>query len=660
MQLIYLYFTYDKYNKKVFSDDIEMNFDSHLRFKIEGDRLVQDKSVGELPTGFFSISFECKSSPIIDGVSVVAGGNGSGKTSVAEVLRDIMESTSQLTKFERFVVVYRKHGDAICYCKSHNIDLQLPSSVKQCQDGFGSDYWASQWSGDFVYITPHFNLDRVLMLGDSNKFSIGQCECVDLSPLALAVSCVNRTSNPKPQSYREYKSWNHLGAYLKEQTKWMFEFADAERKLPADRRLLQERDGERRNGLPGLRFNPHGVTIAIDAVVDRMVMVGDISAGVKKILKKINTPDSTFCTNAFYAYAGLYLVDNRLNPTQSPRVPKEKRNGGRAKQMKEAWVKHWQYRKALLEFCLKNEQLCDSKIFEFFAWAKKYDCVQQEITGAEKCFKQILKVASLAAHDESVKFLNLHVVQSGSVQLTLTDQGSPDYLKEILLLVDLHFRAKSILDFLSFSPYPRMSAGEQSFFCTWGRLYNYYVGAVGSDGHDFATGEKGGSRPADHDALVYFDEAETTMHPDWQRQLVRFTIWFFETFAPWVHPHIIFATHSPMLLSDVPIGNVVLLAMREDGKSFVGNSLKRENTFAANVFDLYRESFFLKDGFSGIFAQEKLDTLLRKIKRIVVEEKTERIAFDEWALADLVGDPNVRKYFESIKPLVEKVQGKVL
>ena len=159
---------------------------------------------------------------------------------------------------------------------------------------------------------------------------------------------------------------------------------------------------------------------------------------------------------------------------------------------------------------------------------------------------------------------------------------------------------------------------------------------------------------------MYFDEAETTMHPDWQRQLVRFTIWFFETFVPWVHPHIIFATHSPMLLSDVPIGNVVLLAMREDGKSFVANSLKRENTFAANVFDLYRESFFLKDGFSGTFAQEKLDSLLRKIKRIVVEEKAERITLDEWALADLVGDPNVRKYFESIKPLVEKVQGEVL
>ena len=94
--------------------------------------------------------------------------------------------------------------------------------------------------------------------------------------------------------------------------------------------------------------------------------------------------------------------------------------------------------------------------------------------------------------------------------------------------------------------------------------------------------------------------------------------------------------------------------------SFVENSLKRENTFAANVFDLYRESFFLKDGFSGTFAQEKLDALLRKIKRIVVEEKAERITLDELALVDLVGDPNVRKYFESIKPLVDKVQGRIL
>ena len=38
----------------------------------------------------------------------------------------------------------------------------------------------------------------------------------------------------------------------------------------------------------------------------------------------------------------------------------------------------------------------------------------------------------------------------------------------------------------------------------------------------------------------------------------------------------------------------------------------------------------------------------------------EKIVSEEWRVAELVGDPQVRKYFESVKPLVEEAQGEKL
>ena len=115
--------------------------------------------------------------------------------------------------------------------------------------------------------------------------------------------------------------------------------------------------------------------------------------------------------------------------------------------------------------------------------------------------------------------------------------------------------------------------------------------------------------------LVAIDEAETTLHPEWQRQMVYNIIWFFENFVNGCSVHIVFMTHSPMLLSDIPIGNCVFLR-NEDGVSRIEdiNIGKRPdsfvNTFGANIFDMYYHPFFMKDGTIGKFAMQKIEKAL--------------------------------------------------
>ena len=194
---------------------------------------------------------------------------------------------------------------------------------------------------------------------------------------------------------------------------------------------------------------------------------------------------------------------------------------------------------------------------------------------------------------------------------------------------------------------PDISSGEWAYLTFWGRLYEWFTVKdrtidPDSEKHYFPSAEK-------LQVLLFLDEAETTLHADWQRQLVKSLIWFVETFTHNTSVHAIFASHSPMLVSDIPSGNVVFIGGDHAGK-----------TFAANIFDLYRDSFFMHDGTVGAFARLKLDALMKKISCIIQGNKSDKLSAEEWKIADLVCDPQAQRYFESVKPLVENVQGEKL
>lgn len=76
--------------------------------------------------------------------------------------------------------------------------------------------------------------------------------------------------------------------------------------------------------------------------------------------------------------------------------------------------------------------------------------------------------------------------------------------------------------------------------------------------------------------------------------------------------HLIFASHSPFLISDLPKQNIIFL---KDGKQVAG--VEKKQTFGANIHTLLSDSFFMSGGLMGEFAKSKIDeviTLLNKDK----------------------------------------------
>lgn len=219
-----------------------------------------------------------------------------------------------------------------------------------------------------------------------------------------------------------------------------------------------------------------------------------------------------------------------------------------------------------------------------------------------------------------------------------TDEGGQ--YEKILKIVDILGDSSPVDPVHKVDLFPRVSSGELSFLSVWGRLRQFFarIGALKSQLNE---------DNAVRNVVLFFDEAETTLHPQWQCDLVYNVIWYIENFTRNVRAHLIFATHSPMLLSDVPIGNCVFLRNQGGVSRSVdllddAKGLNFTNTFAANIFDMYYLPFFIREhGPIGAFADRKIAEVIKRL-----EKRGHRAAQDrqDRKVIELIGDPFLRGY----------------
>lgn len=140
--------------------------------------------------------------------------------------------------------------------------------------------------------------------------------------------------------------------------------------------------------------------------------------------------------------------------------------------------------------------------------------------------------------------------------------------------------------------------------------------------------------------LLLLDETELGLHPEWQRQYISVLLHFLQSLTKkgktekqgqgevsGLSFQIVLASHSPILLSDIP----------RACSNYLGANEKIEETFASNIFDLYRDSFFMKDGLMGAFAEKKVNSLLRRIQNNKNVNKNE---------IEMIGDKRIRRYLQ--------------
>jgi len=135
---------------------------------------------------------------------------------------------------------------------------------------------------------------------------------------------------------------------------------------------------------------------------------------------------------------------------------------------------------------------------------------------------------------------------------------------------------------------------------------------------------------------IMIDEIELYFHPRYQTQLLKFLIdainrLGLDTFRG---INILIATHSPYLLSDIPLSNILRLKagvpLSNDGVN---------ETFGANVYNILRDQFFMSQ-FVGGFSAEKINQLVRSIVDASQLQKAERNRLRKEV--KLIGDTYIR------------------
>ena len=79
----------------------------------------------------------------------------------------------------------------------------------------------------------------------------------------------------------------------------------------------------------------------------------------------------------------------------------------------------------------------------------------------------------------------------------------------------------------------------------------------------------------------------------------------------------------------------IVLLKKEKGETIVEEQHKE--TFATNIFELYKDSFFLDDGLMGLLAESKIKEIVEDIEsNSHLDTIAKRIS--------LIGDPQIRNY----------------
>lgn len=255
-------------------------------------------------------------------------------------------------------------------------------------------------------------------------------------------------------------------------------------------------------------------------------------------------------------------------------------------------------KETLYNFVFRN--IIARRLFENRAEVIKLIEVHRKLVNSSSLYVTKFRPYSTMINREDVKDWRISILEN--VEL-LNTKANFELLKRFIYLEEslLQFMDKSYRRLSSYSIYPELSSGETSFYTFFSRLYeklNNYKR----------------SRNPKKNILIFIDEAEIGFHPEWNKRYFKWIIDFLNSLGSDFNYQLIFTTHSPYLLSDLPSQNVLLLEKSREGKTEVVPS-ENYKSFASNIHELLATNFFMKEGFMGEFAKSKIEELIEYLKK---------------------------------------------
>lgn len=147
---------------------------------------------------------------------------------------------------------------------------------------------------------------------------------------------------------------------------------------------------------------------------------------------------------------------------------------------------------------------------------------------------------------------------------------------------------------------------------------------------------------ADKYIILLIDEGDIYLHPDIQISFVKNLLEFLKMFFVDKQIQIIFTSNSPFIISDIPNTNIIYLENYNKIET-VSGSITEIKTFGANIHNLLMNNFFMKNGTIGLFAQDKIDYIIKLLNEANYKNVGEDEKKNILQLINLIGETLIRR-----------------
>ncbi|MDE6537881.1 MAG: AAA family ATPase [Muribaculaceae bacterium] len=314
-----------------------------------------------------------------------------------------------------------------------------------------------------------------------------------------------------------------------------------------------------------------------------------------------------------------------------------------------------------------EQELINSFVIESFI-----NYIAENLLGSEETIKQFWKWVNYPANNDALQDLSTFIIETKNKDdfflsnllntlqilqhlatigihlqkpffyLTVEESDklrsfSEDLLLSSIFLTCRFFDLSYTIDLHSLT---KLSSGERAMLNLLSRLYWYL------------TIEVPGISNLDVPAMLFLDEAEIGFHPDWQRKylwvLNEFLRIFFQNniYNERDLPRkiqIVYTTHSPITLADLP--KECINSLEKVGDRVYNRADTMPQTFGENIFELYRHSFFMRDGLLGRMAEEYIKSILDILEGGLKDQENRTFPPNELQKRiGIVGDRRIRNY----------------
>ena len=179
-----------------------------------------------------------------------------------------------------------------------------------------------------------------------------------------------------------------------------------------------------------------------------------------------------------------------------------------------------------------------------------------------------------------------------------------------------------------------LSSGENAYLTIFSRIYNWAYQSGLTNNTKFPAKFK--------HVWLLIDEGELYMHPRWQKEFVSRIVSFTDFAFQKAKVQIFLSSHSPFIISDIPKRNIVFIERDKEGYTAV-SEIEHSETFGANIFNLFTDSFFLDAGLIGNYASEKIDMALSLLSK---EQSIENSIGYLDNFSKMIGEPILRSHLQ--------------